>query len=79
MDAKEFVQQPGAIQELKDRISQSKVVPPPWARNANYGLTEEEVIANFFTDQGLPFAPYDVEDIKALLIEPTEEPAESGE
>lgn len=56
------------IQELKDRLSQINE-NTFWGQGSNYGLTEEECIAKFFKDQGLNFAPYDVEDIKALLVE----------
>jgi len=74
MNAVDYVKNTqGAIQELKDRLSQLND-KTAWGQNSNYGLTEEECIAKFFKDQGLSFAPYDVEDVKALLTESSTEP-----
>lgn len=74
MDAVAFAK--ANLEELQARLTQSKV--PTFAPNDNFGLTEDQVIEKFFADQGLNFAPYNVEDVKALLVEtpvtPTIEP-----
>lgn len=71
MDAIQFVKERNAVQEIKDRLSQIND-DTTWGQRANYGLTEDECIAKFFTDQGIDFAPYNIEDVKALLVETPE-------
>lgn len=68
MDAVQFVKDRDALQEIRDRLSQvdDKTI---WGLNSNYGLTEDQIIAKFFQDNGLSFTESDIEEVKTLLAE----------
>lgn len=80
MDAIQFIKDRDALQEIRDRLSQMND-KTGWGLNSNFGLTEDEIIAKFFKDQGLNYTDSDIETVKTLLAEApvtaeaTEEPA----